>query len=188
MPVGATLRVTNPADGNFIDVKNDPTNFGWEYVWHCHLLGHEENDMMRPMAFHVSPAAPSGLLATPGAGQVALAWTNNWTNPAATDNLIERATDAAFTQNVTQFTHRRSGDRVHRQPRSPPGPPTTTASARRTTSATPCGRPRPRRSCPEPRGKAGPAGLRQEDGAGRDSDPARPRLQGRQATQASPFQ
>jgi len=24
-------------------------NFGWEYVWHCHLLGHEENDMMRPI-------------------------------------------------------------------------------------------------------------------------------------------
>jgi len=28
---------------------NELTNFGWEYVWHCHLLGHEENDMMRPL-------------------------------------------------------------------------------------------------------------------------------------------
>jgi len=30
-------------------VRNVLTNFGWEYVWHCHLLGHEENDMMRPI-------------------------------------------------------------------------------------------------------------------------------------------
>jgi hypothetical protein len=28
---------------------NEYTNYGWEYVWHCHLLGHEENDMMRPL-------------------------------------------------------------------------------------------------------------------------------------------
>jgi len=102
MPVGATLRVVNPTDGNYINVPNNPTDFGWEYVWHCHLLGHEENDMMRPMEFLVSPAAPSGLTATPGTGPVvALAWTDNATNPAATDNLIQRATDAGFTQNVT---------------------------------------------------------------------------------------
>ena len=24
-------------------------NYGHEYVWHCHILGHEENDMMRPL-------------------------------------------------------------------------------------------------------------------------------------------
>jgi FtsP/CotA-like multicopper oxidase with cupredoxin domain/regulation of enolase protein 1 (concanavalin A-like superfamily) len=30
-------------------ITNVPTDFGWEYVWHCHLLGHEENDMMRPL-------------------------------------------------------------------------------------------------------------------------------------------
>ena len=103
MPVGATLQLVNPADGNYINVPNDLTDFGWEYVWHCHLLGHEENDMMRPMAFRVSPAAPTGLQAS-GTGQVTLTWTDNWTNPAATDNLIERATDAAFTQNVTTIS------------------------------------------------------------------------------------
>jgi FtsP/CotA-like multicopper oxidase with cupredoxin domain len=104
MPVGAPLVLVNPADGNFITVKNDPTDFGWEYVWHCHLLGHEENDMMRPMAFRVSPAAPSGLTAAAGTGQITLNWTNNWTNPAAKNNLIQRATDPAFTQNVTSLT------------------------------------------------------------------------------------
>ena len=34
-------------------------NFGWEYVWHCHILGHEENDMMRAQVFAVAPAAPT---------------------------------------------------------------------------------------------------------------------------------
>jgi hypothetical protein len=38
------------------------TNFHWEYVWHCHLLGHEENDMMRPIVF--TPTPPSAT-ATP---------------------------------------------------------------------------------------------------------------------------
>jgi len=27
-------------------------NFGHEYVWHCHILSHEENDMMRPVVFN----------------------------------------------------------------------------------------------------------------------------------------
>ncbi len=41
----------SPFDGlnNPIVVTNVMANFGWEYVWHCHLLGHEENDMMRPL-------------------------------------------------------------------------------------------------------------------------------------------
>ena len=36
-------------NGKPITVTNMLYNFGWEYVWHCHLLGHEENDMMRPI-------------------------------------------------------------------------------------------------------------------------------------------
>ena len=43
--------------------QRTPVNFGWEYVWHCHILGHEENDMMRPIIFQVPPAAPSNLAA-----------------------------------------------------------------------------------------------------------------------------
>jgi FtsP/CotA-like multicopper oxidase with cupredoxin domain len=35
-----------------VTTTNVLTDFGWEYVWHCHLLGHEENDMMRPIVFH----------------------------------------------------------------------------------------------------------------------------------------
>ncbi len=51
--------------GQQASVSNDIQNFGWEYVYHCHILGHEENDLMRPMVFHpktvVKPAAPSRL-------------------------------------------------------------------------------------------------------------------------------
>ena len=53
MPVGAPLTLTSPVDGNPVTVPNDLTDFGWEYVWHCHLLGHEENDMMRPQVHRV---------------------------------------------------------------------------------------------------------------------------------------
>jgi len=28
---------------------NDPRVAGAEYVWHCHILEHEEHDMMRPL-------------------------------------------------------------------------------------------------------------------------------------------
>jgi hypothetical protein len=34
-------------------VTNELTNFGWEFVWHCHILSHEENDMMRSTIFKV---------------------------------------------------------------------------------------------------------------------------------------
>ena len=35
-------------------VTNQLTNFGHEYVWHCHILSHEENDMMRPVIFNTN--------------------------------------------------------------------------------------------------------------------------------------
>jgi len=64
-------------NGNPVTVTNDVVNFGWEYVWHCHLLGHEENDMMRPIAFGVPPVTPSGLTATLKGGKIALTWVDN---------------------------------------------------------------------------------------------------------------
>ena len=53
LPPGPNAEFTNiDQNGNPITVSNQLTNFGWEYVWHCHLLGHEENDMMRPLVFN----------------------------------------------------------------------------------------------------------------------------------------
>jgi FtsP/CotA-like multicopper oxidase with cupredoxin domain len=60
-------------------IINAVTNFGFEYVWHCHLLGHEENDMMRPMvlvAATAAPPAPALSITTPLTGaQITLTWT-----------------------------------------------------------------------------------------------------------------
>jgi hypothetical protein len=58
-------------------VTNDMTNFGWEYVWHCHILGHEENDMMRAMVLAVPPAPPTLNAPTVARGAITLTWTNN---------------------------------------------------------------------------------------------------------------
>jgi FtsP/CotA-like multicopper oxidase with cupredoxin domain len=44
--------------------SNQMTAFDNEYVWHCHILGHEEFDFMRPMIFHpnvVVPDAPAAV-------------------------------------------------------------------------------------------------------------------------------
>jgi FtsP/CotA-like multicopper oxidase with cupredoxin domain len=109
-PLGASLSVTDPTTGNATTVLNVMTNFGWEYVWHCHLLGHEENDMMRPVEFDVSPAAPSALkaVAAPiGVNQpkVVLTWTNNAVAPLAVGNyLVQRSTNPSFTANVVTFS------------------------------------------------------------------------------------
>ena len=49
-------------NNNPVTTLNTVTNFGWEYVWHCHLLGHEENDMMRPIIF----TAKAQMISPPG--------------------------------------------------------------------------------------------------------------------------
>ena len=69
-----TGQVKIPADTNAV------YNFGDEYVWHCHILSHEEQDMMRPVQFNTSkttPDAPSGLVAPATfSGSVALTWSD----------------------------------------------------------------------------------------------------------------
>ena len=47
--------------GQPVTVTNHMVNFGHEYVYHCHLLAHEENDMMHAVTFAVAPEAPSSL-------------------------------------------------------------------------------------------------------------------------------
>ena len=87
-------------------ITNITTDFGWEYVWHCHLLSHEENDMMRPMVFNPPTAAPpASVLAVPtqSVQQVNLSWTNSGalTNAPA-GYVIQRQTGGgAFTNLAT---------------------------------------------------------------------------------------
>lgn len=76
-PLGSMMGFMNidPATGNPINVINQLINFGWEYVWHCHLLGHEENDMMRAVVFQVPPGAPTNVTATAGDTQAVVSFT-----------------------------------------------------------------------------------------------------------------
>jgi FtsP/CotA-like multicopper oxidase with cupredoxin domain len=59
-------------------ISNATQDFGWEYVWHCHILGHEENDLMRPMVFiPVVTKSATG----PSAVTVSATGTVTWTDP-----------------------------------------------------------------------------------------------------------
>jgi FtsP/CotA-like multicopper oxidase with cupredoxin domain len=68
----------NALTGNPAVISNAMVDYKSEYVWHCHILGHEENDFMRSVVFDpkdVAPDAPTGL--TPGGavgGGVLLSW------------------------------------------------------------------------------------------------------------------
>jgi hypothetical protein len=85
-------------------VTNHLINFGWEYVWHCHLLGHEENIMMRAIAVAVAPKAASNLTAVTSTSPrgVRLTWTDNSANE--TGFVVQRATAAAPTTWTTITT------------------------------------------------------------------------------------
>src|SRR5215469_3697874 len=92
----------NPFTNAGVNTTNDVQNYGWEYVWHCHILGHEENDMMRPIIFQVPPAAPGSLAAANilnSPGQVILAWMDNSANE--TGFTIQRDVDPAFPNPVS---------------------------------------------------------------------------------------
>ena len=81
-------------------------NYGWEYVWHCHILSHEEMDMMHSLLFGVAPVAPSGLLGnltgSNASRKVVLTWNDN--SLSETGFTVQRATDAAFVGGLTTFT------------------------------------------------------------------------------------
>ena len=106
------LGVAGPLQFHNIDPTNQPAtvvnhlvNYGWEYVWHCHLLGHEEFDMMRAMSVAVAPnGTPTGLTAgnvsdaltdVTGNSTVFLAWTDN--SNIETDWTVQRFNTSSTT-------------------------------------------------------------------------------------------
>ena len=115
MPIGAKGEVNGPngteAGFNNTDTAGNPTtpivnevvNMGWEYVWHCHILSHEEMDMMRPVTVHVPRKLPVAPVLSFTRGSVDLAWTDgtpvdyltpaSWANPGTAEvgYRIERA-------------------------------------------------------------------------------------------------
>ncbi len=106
MPLGAQGSANGPngteAGFNNTDIAGNPiapivneiVNFGWEYVFHCHILSHEEMDMMRPVTVHVSWTVPDApILTHPLGGPIVLNWTDgtpvDYTNPATWANPKE---------------------------------------------------------------------------------------------------
>ena len=99
-PIGATL-MGGPGGykdplGNPVTIVNHLVNWGWEYVLHCHLLGHEEMDMMHGMSFAVAPRAPSALagIRSPDGTSVDLTWADNSANE--TGFTVQTASDSGF--------------------------------------------------------------------------------------------
>jgi FtsP/CotA-like multicopper oxidase with cupredoxin domain len=90
--LGLPLLAFNP-DGEPVDIFNHFVNFGWEYVYHCHILSHEEMDMMHAQVVGVAPAAPTFVSANAtGNGNnriYTVTWTDNSKNETAF--VIERA-------------------------------------------------------------------------------------------------
>ncbi len=104
MPEGNILPTPPPA-GEWFDplgepvtqVTNNYVNFGWEYVYHCHILAHEEMDMMHAMVFAVPPKAPANLVANVINNlinrQVVLTWSSN--SLSTTSVTVQRAASDA---------------------------------------------------------------------------------------------
>jgi FtsP/CotA-like multicopper oxidase with cupredoxin domain len=84
--------------GEPVDIVNHYVNFGWEYVLHCHILSHEEMDMMHAQVVGIEPLAPTQAAAgdwTPtvklGNGRGAyyeIKWVDNSKNETA--SVVER--------------------------------------------------------------------------------------------------
>jgi hypothetical protein len=95
---------------NNVDPQGNPTNpivnqlvnFGWEYVYHCHILSHEEMDMMRPVSLALPPNKATGLTsAITGTGKnqrFMISWMDN--SISETAYVLQRTTDGINWVNV----------------------------------------------------------------------------------------
>jgi fibronectin type 3 domain-containing protein len=86
-------------NANPVTILNHRVNYGWEYMVHCHLLSHEEMDMMHGVAFAVPPKAPSNLAAAIVGNSVILTWNDN--SASETGFTIQRSTDGSFPVGLT---------------------------------------------------------------------------------------
>lgn len=97
MPTGDTTMFNNvdPQGNPTATIVNQLVNFGWEYVYHCHILSHEEMDMMRPVSLALPPKQPNGLAySLTGNGnnrRVVLSW--NDASITETGFLVQKTTD-----------------------------------------------------------------------------------------------
>jgi hypothetical protein len=101
MPAGSTAIFNNTdPQGNLIDpIVNQLVNFGWEYVYHCHILSHEEMDMMRPVSVALPPLVPCGLEFNESSQT--LSWID--TSLSETAFVVQKSTDSIDWTDVVQI-------------------------------------------------------------------------------------
>ncbi len=87
-------------------VTNVLYDFGWEYVWHCHILSHEEMDMMRPIVLKYEATVPPAFSAQAAVsgGRVVVTW-NDPTPVTYTDPLTYGNTSNEVGFNVYRSTN-----------------------------------------------------------------------------------
>jgi FtsP/CotA-like multicopper oxidase with cupredoxin domain len=90
--LGVGIPPSNP-DGEPVDIYNHKVNFGAEYVWHCHILSHEEMDMMRPVAVALPPVAPSGVTVAMNSNGATVSWIDN--SQSETGFEVQRGTSTS---------------------------------------------------------------------------------------------
>ena len=116
MPAGSTAMFNNvdPQGNPTAAIINQLVNFGWEYVYHCHILSHEEMDMMRPVSVALPPVKPDGLTySVTGSGnlrQLVLTWNDN--SITETAFVVQKSTDGGttWTDQANYFVTARSGE------------------------------------------------------------------------------
>jgi hypothetical protein len=134
MPEGAWLANTTLAEqiglpiigfapsGDPIDIQNHYINFGAEFVYHCHILSHEEMDMMHAVSLTARPVKPDSLALD---GSI-LSWKDN--SLSETRFVIEKSTDGGISWTevgaVEQLPKTDKGDIIVMDPMM--GPPVNT--------------------------------------------------------------
>ena len=90
--MGLPIWAFSPA-GEPVDIVNHFVNFGWEYVYHCHILSHEEMDMMHAQVVGIAPCGANlrkcDSSGNGGNRQYTVTWIDNSKNETAF--VIERS-------------------------------------------------------------------------------------------------
>jgi FtsP/CotA-like multicopper oxidase with cupredoxin domain/fibronectin type 3 domain-containing protein len=131
MPIGSEDGFNSvDANGNPITppISNRVVNLGWEYVWHCHILSHEEMDMMRPISVRVdralaTPPTIRSFAVNPTTGAVSLAWSDttapDYGDPrtwaSAQNEIGFRVERAPINKNATTGTYVKVGQTLANQ-------------------------------------------------------------------------
>ncbi len=104
MPDGDTsmFNSVDPNGNPATPIVNQLVNFGWEYVYHCHILSHEEMDMMRPVSLALPPIKPSGLAYALGGKKNKQNLTITWNDNSITETafVVQKTTDGVNWTNV----------------------------------------------------------------------------------------